>query len=145
MPGEPPASFGVAHPRRDHGRRDDRGERELGEGSHVVGPVHGDEVQQRARAVERHRRGPPHRGAEPRAERAQPPRAYLAGDPDRVAREALERWTVTEAASAHRAWRAGGLDLNVHFAFATLSEAVVDAVAAGFGSDDAAVVGSGRA
>ncbi|HTD38855.1 MAG TPA: hypothetical protein VK669_15195 [Candidatus Limnocylindrales bacterium] len=68
---------------------------------------------------------------------AVPPRAYLAGDPDRVAREALERWTVAEAASAHRAWRAGGLDLHVHFAFATLSEAVVDAVSAGFGSDTA--------
>ncbi|HEX3465379.1 MAG TPA: hypothetical protein VHS78_15125 [Candidatus Elarobacter sp.] len=65
------------------------------------------------------------------------PRVYLAGDPDRVAREALERWTVAEAARAHRAWRADGLDLNVHFAFATTSDAVVDAVAAGFGSDAA--------
>ncbi|HTD34130.1 MAG TPA: diguanylate cyclase [Candidatus Elarobacter sp.] len=68
---------------------------------------------------------------------AEAPRAYLAGDPDRVAREALERWTVAEAARAHRTWRAEGLDLHVHFAFAAPSDAVVDAVAAGFGGDAA--------
>jgi GGDEF domain-containing protein len=68
---------------------------------------------------------------------AEAPRAYLAGDPDRVAREALERWTVAEAARAHRAWRAEGLELHVHFAFAAPSEVVVDAVAAGFGGDAA--------
>jgi EAL domain-containing protein (putative c-di-GMP-specific phosphodiesterase class I) len=75
--------------------------------------------------------------ADPAMAAAQPPAAYLGSDPDRGAREAFERWTIASAASAHRAWRAAGLDLHVHLALANPSDAVVDAVAAGFGGGDA--------
>jgi EAL domain-containing protein (putative c-di-GMP-specific phosphodiesterase class I) len=63
--------------------------------------------------------------------------AYLIGEPDRSAREALERWTIATAATAHRTWRAAGIELDVHLALATATDAVIDAVAAGFGADDA--------
>jgi len=65
------------------------------------------------------------------------PLAYLTGEPDRAAREALERWTIACAAEARRTWHAAGLDLDVHLALTTPSDAVIDAVAAGFGTDDA--------
>jgi GGDEF domain-containing protein/EAL domain-containing protein (putative c-di-GMP-specific phosphodiesterase class I) len=65
------------------------------------------------------------------------PFGYLASDPDRTAREAFERWAVTTAASAHRTWRAAGLDLQIHLALATPSDGIVDAVAAGFGGGGA--------
>jgi GGDEF domain-containing protein len=65
------------------------------------------------------------------------PLAYLIGEPDRSAREALERWTIATAATAHRTWRAAGIELDVHLALATATDAVIDAVAAGFGADDA--------
>ncbi|HZW52621.1 MAG TPA: EAL domain-containing protein [Candidatus Elarobacter sp.] len=68
---------------------------------------------------------------------AQPPAAYLGADPDRSAREAFERWTIAAAARAYRAWRAAGLDLHVHLTLANPGDAIVDAIAAGFGSDDA--------
>jgi Amt family ammonium transporter len=68
---------------------------------------------------------------------AAPPAAYLGADPDRAAREAFERWTIASAADAHRTWRAAGLDLRVHLGLANPSDAVIDAIATGFGSDDA--------
>jgi len=61
----------------------------------------------------------------------------LAGDPDRAARQALQRWTIAGAAEAYRTWRAAGLDLRVHLALAAQDDAVVDAVADAFGAGDA--------
>jgi GGDEF domain-containing protein/EAL domain-containing protein (putative c-di-GMP-specific phosphodiesterase class I) len=71
----------------------------------------------------------------PHAANAAEPRAFLAGEYGRAAREAVERWTI--ASAAHRGWRAAGADLRVHLAPATLGDGVIDAVAEGFGSDDA--------
>jgi len=65
------------------------------------------------------------------------PPAYLAGEPDRAARQALERWTIAGAAEAYRTWRAAGLDLRVHLALAAQDDAAVDAVAEAFGAGDA--------
>jgi GGDEF domain-containing protein/EAL domain-containing protein (putative c-di-GMP-specific phosphodiesterase class I) len=65
------------------------------------------------------------------------PLEYLAGEPDRAARRALERWTIAGAAEAYRAVRAAGLDLRVHLALAAHDDAAVDAVAEAFGSGDA--------
>jgi GGDEF domain-containing protein len=62
------------------------------------------------------------------------PLDYLTSETDRTAREALERWTIAAAAAAHRTWRAAGIELDVHLALATPSDAVIDAVAAGFGA-----------
>ena len=61
------------------------------------------------------------------------PLAYLAAEPDRAARQALERWTIAGAAAAYRTWRAAGLDLRVHLALAAQDDAAVDAVAEAFG------------
>ena len=65
------------------------------------------------------------------------PLEYLAGEPDRAARRALERWTIAGAAEAHRTWRAAGIDLRVHLALAAQDDAAVDAIAAAFGAGDA--------
>ncbi|HEV2642145.1 MAG TPA: EAL domain-containing protein, partial [Candidatus Elarobacter sp.] len=65
------------------------------------------------------------------------PLEYLAGEPDRAAREALERWTIAAAAAAYRTWRAAGFDLRVHIALAAQDDATVDAVADAFGAGDA--------
>jgi GGDEF domain-containing protein/EAL domain-containing protein (putative c-di-GMP-specific phosphodiesterase class I) len=65
------------------------------------------------------------------------PLAYLAGEPDRAARQALERWTIAGAAAAYRTWRAAGFDLRVHLALAAQDDAAVDAVAEAFGAGDA--------
>jgi GGDEF domain-containing protein len=65
------------------------------------------------------------------------PLEYLAAEPDRAARRALERWTIAGAAGAYRALRAAGLDLRVHLALAAHDDATVDAVADAFGTDDA--------
>lgn len=73
----------------------------------------------------------------PAASGAGPAVTGLTGPRDGAAREAVERWTIASAAQAHREWRAAGLDLGVHIALTTCGEAVIDAVAAGFGSDDA--------
>jgi EAL domain-containing protein (putative c-di-GMP-specific phosphodiesterase class I)/GGDEF domain-containing protein len=64
-----------------------------------------------------------------------PPRTYASADPDPAGREVLERWTIAAAASDQRTWRAAGLDLQVHLELATTSDAVIDAIAAGFGGD----------
>ena len=64
------------------------------------------------------------------------PLAYLIGEPDRGAREALERWTIASAATAHRTWRAAGIELDVLLALATPTDALFDAVVAGFGAGD---------
>ncbi len=63
------------------------------------------------------------------------PQAYLACDPDRAAREALERWMIASAAAAQRSWRAAGCALDVALAMSEPSDAMADAVAAAFGSD----------
>jgi GGDEF domain-containing protein len=68
---------------------------------------------------------------------AREPLAYLAGDSDRAAREALQRWLIANAAQAQRTWRAAGLDVRVHLVLASTGDAVLEAIAAGFGSDDA--------
>ena len=68
---------------------------------------------------------------------AHDPAAYLAGEPDRAAREALERWTIAGAAEAYRTWRAAGLDLRVHITLDPQHDAAVDAVADAFGAGDA--------
>jgi GGDEF domain-containing protein len=65
------------------------------------------------------------------------PLDYLTSEPDRAAREALERWTIASAAAAHRTWRAVGIELDVQLVLATPGDAVVDAIAAGFGADAA--------
>lgn|GEM_PF-2495593 len=65
------------------------------------------------------------------------PLEYLAGEPDRAARQALERWTIAGAAGAYRTWRAAGFDLRVHIALAAQDDAAVDAVAEAFGTGDA--------
>ena len=67
---------------------------------------------------------------------ARPPPAYLGGDSDRTARAALQRWLIASAAHAQRTWHAAGLDLRVHLALATTGDDVLEAIAAGFGSDD---------
>ena len=72
---------------------------------------------------------------DPGAAPAAPPRSYASGGPDRSAHDSLERWTVATAASDQRAWRAAGLDLQVHLELAAPSEAVLDAIAVGFGGD----------
>jgi EAL domain-containing protein (putative c-di-GMP-specific phosphodiesterase class I) len=63
------------------------------------------------------------------------PRAFVRGDSDPAAVDALERWTIASAAHAQRAWRAAGLDLQVHLELETPSDAVLEAIAAGFGGD----------
>jgi EAL domain-containing protein (putative c-di-GMP-specific phosphodiesterase class I) len=65
------------------------------------------------------------------------PLVYLAGEPDRAARQALERWTIAGAAEAYRTWRAAGFDLRVHLALAAQDDFAVDAVADAFGAGDA--------
>jgi GGDEF domain-containing protein/EAL domain-containing protein (putative c-di-GMP-specific phosphodiesterase class I) len=65
------------------------------------------------------------------------PLVYLAGGPDRAARQALERWTIAGAADAYRTWRAAGFDLRVHLALAAQDDFAVDAVAEAFGAGDA--------
>jgi predicted signal transduction protein with EAL and GGDEF domain len=65
------------------------------------------------------------------------PLEYLSGEPDRAAREALERWTLAGAAEAYRALRGAGFDLRVHLALAAHDDATVDAVADAFGAGDA--------
>jgi predicted signal transduction protein with EAL and GGDEF domain len=65
------------------------------------------------------------------------PLEYLAGEPDRAAREALERWTIASAAEAYRTLRAAGCDLRVHLALTAHDDATVDAVADAFGAGDA--------
>jgi EAL domain-containing protein (putative c-di-GMP-specific phosphodiesterase class I)/GGDEF domain-containing protein len=72
---------------------------------------------------------------EPDAAYPVPPLAYLAGDPDRAAAAALERWTIATAAAAHRTWCAAGLDLPVHLALTIATDPVIEAVASGFSSD----------
>ena len=67
---------------------------------------------------------------------AVPPLTYFAGGSDRAAREALQRWLIANAALAQRTWHAAGLGLRVHLALATTGEAVLEAIAGGFGSDD---------
>jgi EAL domain-containing protein (putative c-di-GMP-specific phosphodiesterase class I)/GGDEF domain-containing protein len=65
------------------------------------------------------------------------PIEYLSGEPDRAAREALERWTIAGAADAYRTLRAAGLDVRIHLTLAAQDEATVDAVAEAFGAGDA--------
>ncbi len=65
------------------------------------------------------------------------PLEYLAGDADRTAREALERWTIAAAADAYRTWRAAGFDFRVHLTLAAQDDATVDAIADAFGAGDA--------
>jgi EAL domain-containing protein (putative c-di-GMP-specific phosphodiesterase class I) len=65
------------------------------------------------------------------------PAVYLAGEPDRAARRALDRWTIAGAAEAYRTWRAAGLDLRVHLTLAPQDDAAIDAVAEAFGAGDA--------
>jgi GGDEF domain-containing protein/EAL domain-containing protein (putative c-di-GMP-specific phosphodiesterase class I) len=65
------------------------------------------------------------------------PLVYLAGEPDRAARQALERWTIAGAAEAYRTWRAAGFDLRVHLALAAQDDFAVDAIADAFGAGDA--------
>jgi predicted signal transduction protein with EAL and GGDEF domain len=57
------------------------------------------------------------------------PDAYLANDPDRAAREALERWTLTSAAEARRTWRAGGTEVDVAVRLSEPSDAAIAAIA----------------
>jgi EAL domain-containing protein (putative c-di-GMP-specific phosphodiesterase class I) len=68
---------------------------------------------------------------------APPPLAYLSGEPDRAAREALERWAIGSAAGAYHAWRTAGIELRMHLALATRGDAAVDALAESFGTGDA--------
>ena len=68
---------------------------------------------------------------------SQSPEAQLDEDGDRASREALDLFTIGAAAAAQRAWRAAGIDLRVHLAVGGVADATVDAVAAGFGTDDA--------
>jgi EAL domain-containing protein (putative c-di-GMP-specific phosphodiesterase class I) len=71
------------------------------------------------------------------------PGAAVAGSPQTLAnadldpsvREGLERWTIASAARDQRVWRAAGLDLQVHLELTTPSDAVFDAISAGFGGD----------
>lgn len=63
------------------------------------------------------------------------PLALASGDPDPLVREALERWTIATAARDQRVWRAAGLDLQVHLELTAPSDAVIDAIATGFGGD----------
>jgi GGDEF domain-containing protein len=65
-----------------------------------------------------------------------PPPAFLAAESDGAALDALQRWLIANAAYAQRTWRAAGLDLRVHLALTTTTEAVLEAVAVDFGSDD---------
>ena len=62
------------------------------------------------------------------------PEAYLACDPDRAARESLERWIISSAASAQRSWLAAGFELDVWFRLSEPSDTMADAIASAFGA-----------
>jgi EAL domain-containing protein (putative c-di-GMP-specific phosphodiesterase class I)/GGDEF domain-containing protein len=64
------------------------------------------------------------------------PLAYLGDESERAARDALQRWLIANAARAQRSWRAVGLDVRVHLVLATTGDAALEAISAGFGSDD---------
>jgi GGDEF domain-containing protein len=65
------------------------------------------------------------------------PLRRLDGEADRMAREALECWTIARAAEAQHVWREAGHDLRVHLTLGEPTDASLEAIATAFGSGDA--------
>ncbi|HEY0615277.1 MAG TPA: diguanylate cyclase [Candidatus Elarobacter sp.] len=121
--------------------------RELGERAAVLARLRGDDrealLEARFQPVFAAQTGLPYAACvsaawrDPAMAASPAPAEFAAREPDRAAREALECWTLGAAADARRAFRAAGLDLQVHVALATPSAAVLDAAGAAFGGGEA--------